>query len=279
MPPRNDPTREQDLAITSSGDSLHVMTTLKTASAVLKALHRVGDARTADSLQRYFKTGPGEYGEGDRFIGLKVPAYRSISKHSRGLPPEEIKALLASPWHEARAVGLDLLCQLSRADDSAANIKKWATFYWAHRKGVNNWDLVDLSAPTVMGRWLKLENEKSPDRAKAWITKTAARKSLWDRRIAVLATSALIREGRFELTLLASSLLLKDPEDLIHKATGWMLREMGKKSARPLDLFLKKHAHEMPRTMLRYAIEKKSPEERARWMRQKEDFRNSGRSQ
>lgn len=252
------------------------MKTLTTATAVIEELRRAGSPRSALVQQKYFRTGPGEYGEGDKFFGMKVAVYRGIGKRAKDLSEKEIAKLLASPWHEARATGLTILTERAEKAGPSA-IKKISSFYWKNRKGINNWDLVDLSAPTVMGRWLSIEFEKSPAAAKAWIRKTVRSKNLWERRIAVLATYHLIRQNKHDLTLLACADLLKDDHDLIHKATGWMLRETGKRSEKHLDLFLKKHAHEMPRTMLRYSIERKSRSERNYWMGRKEDFRNSGR--
>lgn len=242
------------------------MKPLKTAAAVTAELRRLGDPKLAKFLQGFFRAVPGGYGEGDRFLGLKVPTVRSVSRRATLLDRKELAKLLASPLHEARLAGLDIAVhQASRAKDFR-ELKAWKDFAWKNRAGIDNWDLVDTAIPTLVGRWLLEELRREPASARKWVLARARSRNLWERRTGVLATFTAIRAGRFELTTAVCAALLKDEHDLIHKATGWMLREAGKRDERPLNAFLKKHAHVMPRTMLRYAIEKKSPAERAHWM-------------
>lgn len=243
------------------------MSAPETAAQVLSALKAKADPATARALQKYFKTGPGEYGEGDRFLGLKVGPVGAVARDARGLAENHVAALLGSRWHEARLLALILLNERSRKAKDPAEIKRLAVFLQKHRAGVNNWDLVDTAAPVVLGRWLLQTWRADPPAARAWAFKFAGRKNLWDRRMAVLACFALVRDGDHRLMTEVCAKLLDDREDLIHKATGWMLREVGKRSPRSLDDFLTSYSKRMPRTMLRYAIEKKSPAERARWMR------------
>ena len=203
----------------------------------------------ARHLMRFFKTGPGQYGEGDQFLGLKVPTTRGLLKRFPVISLEACEVLLTSPYHEIRLVAL---LAMVRAFQRGSAGEKWSIHksYLKHTRWINNWDLVDLSAPAIAGEyWLEHPNSKKLDQLvhSSW---------LWDRRIAILSTLANIRRHDFESTLRLAHLLLRDTEDLMHKATGWMLREMGKRDETPLLGFLNRHAHQMPRTMLRYAIEK-----------------------
>jgi 3-methyladenine DNA glycosylase AlkD len=199
-------------------------------------------------LQRFFKTGKGEYGEGDIFYGIKVPVQRKIAKQFNDLPPIELKILLSSNAHEERLIAaLILVDQFKKGDEKK---KKFIfDFYIKNRKGINNWDLVDLSAPKIIGEYLI-------DKEKDLLYKFATSKDLWDRRISIISTQTFIRERFFEDTLKISRILLNDKHDLIHKAVGWMLREVGNRDIKTEEEFLKKHYKTMPRTMLRYAIEK-----------------------
>lgn len=218
---------------------------LKELRAELQAL---GSPKRAEGSLRFFKTGPGEYGEGDKFLGLTVPEMRALARKYRSLSDEDALALLESPWHEERLVALILLVgSYERGDEARRNSIHRS--YLAKARYINNWDLVDLSAAQIVGRHLRATDI-------ALLQKLARSKDLWERRIAIVATFAFIRQDEFRPTLRISEMLLADEHDLIHKAVGWMLREVGKRDRRTLDAFLKKHYQEMPRTMLRYAIER-----------------------
>ena len=211
-------------------------------------LRKLEDREKGRFLQKFFKTGRGEYGEGDLFLGIRVPEVRKLAKQCRGLPAREVLQLLRSSFHEERLLALLILAgAYPRADDSAR--KTIYKIYLGNTKSINNWDLVDISAPSIMGGYL-LDKSKRP------LYRLAKSKSLWERRIAVMATFTFIRHNRFAETLKISRMLLADKENLIHKAVGWMLREVGKRSPQIEEDFLKRYHQRMPRTMLRYAIEK-----------------------
>jgi 3-methyladenine DNA glycosylase AlkD len=227
--------------------------------AALRAeLRRLADPRQAKNLQWFFKTGRGEYGEGDVFLGLRVPDLRRLAKIHRDLPTAAVRGLLASRFHEERMLALFILVlRYDRGDEA----EREAVFrlYLASRRRVNNWDLVDCSAPHIVGRHLL-------DRDRRLLYRLARSRSLWERRIAVLATFWLVREGQFTDSLRLAEFLLADREDLIHKATGWMLREVGNRDREAAARFLRRHCRTMPRTMLRYAIEKLPEAERRRYL-------------
>jgi 3-methyladenine DNA glycosylase AlkD len=234
---------------------------MATAQDVRAALAEAADSADAEFLQRFFKTGPGEYGEGDVFIGVRVPATRAVVRRFRGLPPDgldydEIDALLDSPVHEHRLAGALLLVALYPKDPDTV----FERYLAAVRRGrVNNWDLVDSSAEFIVGEHLF-------DRDRSLLDELAASGSLWERRVAVLATFQFIKKGDPSTTFALAERLLTDREDLMHKAVGWMLREVGKRVSRDrLTGFLDAHAAAMPRTMLSYATEHLDPEERARY--------------
>jgi len=236
---------------------------MNTASQVIKQLQAVSSAQRAKNLSWFFKTGPGEYGEGDLFLGVTVPQIRTIVKDNREIDLGEIKVLLASKYHEVRLAGALCLVEMTRTADIQTRKKIFET-YLKHRHRINNWDIVDLSAPMVVGEYLL----RAPH-AKMVLKKLSQEKSMWSRRIAILATFAFIRVGRFNESLTLAKKYLSDKEDLMHKATGWMLREAGKRDKNALVKFLNRHAHIMPRTMLRYSIEKFSPKEREHFMRRR----------
>lgn len=221
---------------------------LTTLKSELRARVREGHAETA---AWFFKTGPGEYGEGDCFLGTRVPEIRAVAKMDDGR--SDICGLLESKWHEERLLALLILVRRFERGDEAAK-KAIYGFYLSGTRWINNWDLVDLSASQIVGSWLL-------GRSRAPLAKLAASPVLWERRIAIVSTFAFIRAGDLEETFSLSKKLLGDPEDLIHKACGWMLREAGKRDVRELERFLDAHRRSMPRTMLRYAIEK-FPEKR-----------------
>ncbi|MGN7614675.1 DNA alkylation repair protein [Magnetococcales bacterium HHB-1] len=237
---------------------------MSSAKEVKAALEKIGNPERADHSQRFFKTGPGEYGEGDLFIGVRVPEQRRIARRFRELPLSEIKILLSSPIHEHRLTALLILvdhysrCQRNQQKGIIVD------FYLANQKQVNNWDLVDLSSPKILGDYLLHQ----PDERKMLFT-MAQSPNLWERRIAVLATAPLLRKGEFEELLSLSEMLLDDSHDLIQKAVGWMLREAGKVDIGFLKSFLEKHAALMPRTMLRYSIERLTAEQRKDYMGRK----------
>jgi len=211
-------------------------------------IKKLGNADHAKIMQRFFKTGKGEYGEGDVFVGIKVPVQRQIAKQFRDLRLNEIQQLLNSNIHEERLISLFILVDQYQKSDEIRKEKIYS-FYMKNSKRINNWDLVDLSAPKIVGDHLL-------NRDKKILFKFSRSSNLWERRIAILATYTFIKNGSFEPTLQISNILLNDNYDLIHKAVGWMLREVGKKDIKTLDNFLKERYKKMPRTMLRYAIEK-----------------------
>ncbi|MFH0787314.1 MAG: DNA alkylation repair protein [Pseudomonadota bacterium] len=219
-----------------------------TVQKIQERLQTLGDPQKAQILQRFFKTGPGEYGQGDVFVGLRVPDIRKLAKEYSSLPLPATLRLLRSPIHEARLLALLILVQAARCADSALQ-KQICDLYLQNTRFINNWDLVDLSAYHIVGPQLKSGSGHRP-------AGLAASRLIWDRRIAIMATFHLIKKGEFSLTLTTARRLLKDPEDLIHKAVGWMLREVGKRDQKTEESFLKDHYRIMPRTMLRYAIER-----------------------
>lgn len=216
---------------------------------------KVADPERARLLSRYFKTGEGEYAEGDKFLGLTVPAVRALAKKHGDLPLKDVKALLASPWHEHRACALNLLAE-KFVRGTPPERKTVYRFYLANTRFINNWDLVDMSAPAIVGGWLK-------DKSRAPLYRLAASKLLWDRRIAILACFSFIKDGESADALALARKLLGDRHDLMHKAVGWMLRETGKRCSEKVLLgFLKTQYARLPRTALRYAIEKFPPKKR-----------------
>lgn len=225
-----------------------------TAKEIRKRLQKMGDKKDALFLQGFFKTGAGQYGEGDIFLGIRVPAVRALAKEYHQLPPEKVLPLLRSPYHEERLFALVMFVNASVKGDELIQ-KKIYNLYLANTRYINNWDLVDLSAPNVVGAYL-LTKSKNP------LYKLAKSKSLWERRIAILATFYFIKNKQFADALHIAGIMQKDKEDLIHKATGWMLREVAKRDVVIAEKFLRKHCREMPRTMLRYAIERFSPAKR-----------------
>jgi 3-methyladenine DNA glycosylase AlkD len=227
--------------------------------AVQRALHALADADRAAALQRYFKTGAGEYGEGDRFLGLRVPQVRAVAKRFRSLGLDAIRTLLQSPWHEERQLALLIMVDQYRRAQPVERTALYQT-YLDHTTGINNWDLVDVSAPHIVGAHLHPGGRATLDRL-------ARSSSVWERRIAIMATAYWIARGDFAPTLRLATRLLDDQHDLIHKAVGWMLREVGKRDRAAEEAFLMEHRHEMPRTMLRYAIEHFPPQRRAEYLR------------
>jgi len=219
-------------------------------SDLKKELQEKANSSHAKNLQRFFKTGPGEYGEGDVFIGIKVPELRKTAQNFKGLYLKDIEKLLHSKIHEERMVALFILrIQYEKAVDNGENAKPYINLYLHNATRINNWDLVDTSAPYILGHHLLNEDRE--------ILYTFAKSpNLWKKRIAVLSTFAFIKEKDFKDALKLAELLLFEEHDLMHKAIGWMLREIGNRSLATEERFLKKYYREMPRMMLRYAIEK-----------------------
>jgi len=218
---------------------------------ITKDLEKAGDKERAKNLSRFFKTGKGEYGEGDIFIGIIVPKQREIAKKYSTLSLKDIQQLLSSKIHEYRLTALLILVlQFQKSND-----KSIINFYLKNTKYINNWDLVDLSAHRLLGIYL-INKDKSI------LYKLARSKNIWERRIAVISTFAFINKDKFEDSLKISEILLNDKQDLIQKAVGWMLREIGKRDQKMEEKFLKKYYKQMPRTMLRYSIERFSQEKR-----------------
>lgn len=215
----------------------------------------------SETMKWFFKTGKGEYGEGDIFVGLKVPTQRKIAREFKNLKLSELKILLASKVHEDRLISLFILVdKYEKGDDREKD--QIFSFYLKTRKGINNWDLVDLSAPKIIGKHL-LKKDRT------LLFKFALSKNLWDKRIAVLSTYEFIRNYDFQTTLKIAEMLLNDKHDLIHKAVGWMLREIGKRDLKTEEKFLKLYYKKMPRTMLRYAIEKFPESKRKKYLQGK----------
>ncbi|GBE17126.1 DNA alkylation repair enzyme [bacterium BMS3Abin15] len=213
-----------------------------------KELKLKSDPRRAKLLQGFFKTGPGEYGEGDIFLGITVPEVRKTATKFNELKFSDVKKLLGSKIHEERLTALLILVHNFNIGNEAERNKIFK-FYLANTKNINNWDLVDLSAHKIVG-------EHILDRSRNILYKLARSKKLWEKRISIISTFAFIRDNELKDSLKISEILLNDDHDLIHKAVGWVLREVGKKSLATEEKFLKKHYKKMPRTMLRYAIEK-----------------------
>jgi 3-methyladenine DNA glycosylase AlkD len=228
------------------------------ATSIVMELESLRNEQAALHLQRFFKTGKGEYAEGDRFLGINVPVSRRVARQYTDLAPTEIRKLLRSPFHEVRLVALLIMVRAHQRGDHATRARLHR-LYLANTKYINNWDLVDLSAEHLVGAHL------GPGRH-ALLTQLAKSQVLWERRIAMLATFNFIKQGYFGETLRIARLLLFDQHDLIHKAVGWMLREVGKRDQRVEEEFLSRHHREMPRTMLRYAIERLSPALRQKYM-------------
>lgn len=230
-------------------------------------------------LMQFFKTGPGEYGDGDRFLGLKVPQTREVVKAAKDTPLEEVPLLLLSEWHEVRLCGFLILVdqferlatkRLQKDADAIRKRDEIVTMYLQYATQANNWDLVDLSAPKILGHWLLLPTKLgngTDDYKREVLDGLAQSESLWHKRISMVCTWKTSQQGDPSWCLRYAEMHLHHPHDLMHKAVGWMLREMGKRVS--MDLlreFLRQHVHEMPRTMLRYAIEKMSETERKEWM-------------
>jgi len=232
------------------------------ASQVLQEIKSLANNGRAFDLQRFFQTAPGQYGEGDIFLGLVVPQVRSIAKEFKNLPLKEVEILTRSKYHEARLCGLIILTLQYKSLKLRKDKKKIFDSYMKamYAGHINNWDLVDVTAP-IIGEYLI-----DSDDPYILLDKLARSRSLWQRRVSIVFTFAFIRSGDIEPTFVMAEKLLGDKHDLIHKAVGWALREAGKLNGIALRKFLTAHSHEMPRTMLRYSIEKFSERERKKWL-------------
>jgi 3-methyladenine DNA glycosylase AlkD len=221
-------------------------------------LRNQADKERARNLQWFFKTGPGEYGAGDMFLGLRVPDVRRMARKFSGLPLRDVLNLLASPMHEERLLSLFMLVRRYEKGDEALRRRIFG-LYMKEVHHVNNWDLVDSSAPHIVGNHLVARSRRP-------LYRMARSRSLWVRRIAIMATFSFIRRNDFGDALAIADILLHDPEDLIHKAVGWMLREVGNRDRALEEDFLRERHKHMPRTMLRYAIEKFPEPKRKRYL-------------
>ena len=230
-----------------------------TAEDIRKRLQDLENKEKAKIFQRFFKTGPGQYGEGDLFLGIPVPRLRTLCKECGNMALGQVEALLKSAVHEERLLALLILIRKYNGEDEYAK-KKIYTLYLKSIRWINNWDLVDVSAPSIVGDFLMGRSRKP-------LYNLAHSSALWKRRIAILATFRFIKEQQFDETLRISEILLGDKEDLIQKAVGWMLREVGKRDRAAEEAFLKEHYRQMPRTMLRYAIERFPAAERERYLK------------
>lgn len=248
------------------------------ASDIIEALQNLKNDEQRAILMRFFKSGPGQYGEGDQFLGLKVPEVRTIAKMSRDLPLESVPELLVNSWHEVRLCGFLILTykmerlytrKMARNISAISQRDEIVRLYLEYADYANNWDLVDLSAPKIVGPWLLLPSEiEDKD---AIMDSLAGSPILWRQRIAMVSTWKTTQQGHPEYALRYAERLVNHDHDLIHKAVGWMLREVGKRGGMDyLEEFLKKHAATMPRTTLRYAIEQLPESDRRYWMSRKE---------
>ena len=222
---------------------------------ITNKLQALSDAEKREIFPKFFKAGKGEYGEGDRFLGVTVPNIRAIAKLHKDISIEEIRELIQSEWHEVRLCALIIMVEKSKKKDEALR-KELFNLYLSQTKRINNWDLVDLSCRFIIGEYLL-------DKSRDILYHLAQSPLLWDNRIAIVSTYAFIRKGQLEDTYALSDLMMHHPHDLMHKAIGWMLREAGKRDSERLYDYVMSHRADMPRTMLRYAIEKFSPKERA----------------
>lgn len=242
---------------------------------LIKTIRSKADPEKAVHLQRFFKTGPGQYAAGDRFHGLTVPVSRKIASEFASLPLSDLQQLIQSPFHEERLIALHILTlqfeAAGRRHDETIR-QQLVDFYLNHTEFINNWDLVDLSAYKILGKYLLDAKPKiiqgvpysNPRKILYTLVKS---KNLWERRIAIITTYTFIKNDDFDDTLKLSEKLLTDQHDLMHKAVGWMLRELGKRSLKTLDKFLLEHYQKMPRTALRYAIERHPENVRQQYLR------------
>ena len=227
----------------------------KITKIITSELQALSNAEKREIFPKFFKAGKGEYGEGDRFLGVTVPNIRAIAKQYKNISLNEIRELMQSEWHEVRLCALLIMVEKSKKKDEALR-QQLFDFYLSQTDRINNWDLVDLSCRFIVGEYLL-------DKSRDILYQLAQSPLLWDNRIAIVSTYAFIRKGQLEDTYALSDLMMHHPHDLMHKAIGWMLREAGKRDSERLYDYVMSHRADMPRTMLRYAIEKFSPAERS----------------
>ena len=227
----------------------------KITKIITSELQALSDDEKREIFPKFFKAGKGEYGEGDRFLGVTVPNIRAITKLHKDISLDEIRDLMLSEWHEVRLCALIIMVEKSKKNDEALR-KELFNLYLSLTNRINNWDLVDLSCRFIVGEYLL-------DKSRDILYQLAHSPLLWDNRIAIVSTYAFIRKGQLEDTYALSDLMMHHPHDLMHKAIGWMLREAGKRDSDRLYDYVMNHRADMPRTMLRYAIEKFSPAERS----------------
>ena len=238
------------------------MSTTNQSDYILHELESLSDSEKKIFLPHFFKTGKGEYGEGDKFLGVVVPKIREVAKRHKDVSFDIIAELLSSEWHEVRMCALLILVmRFNKADENTRN--EIYRFYLLHTSSINNWDLVDLSAPGIVGA--NLSAKGADERQELY--RLAESSNLWEQRIAIVSTITFIRNGEFDDTLQLAKIMMHHPHDLMHKAIGWMLREVGKRDKAVLTSFLNDYSLEMPRTMLRYAIEKFDEEERQYYLK------------
>ena len=222
---------------------------------ITQELQSLSNAEKREIFPKFFKAGKGQYGEGDHFLGVTVPNIRTIAKRHKEISLEEIRELLESEWHEVRLCALIIMVETSKKKDETLR-QKLFDLYLSQTNHINNWDLIDLSCHHIVGEYLL-------DKSRDILYQLAQNRLLWDNRIAIVSTYAFIRKGQLEDTYALSELMMHHPHDLMHKAIGWMLREAGKRDSDRLYNYIMSHRADMPRTMLRYAIEKFSPIERS----------------
>ncbi len=238
------------------------------AAIVLRTLELLHNKEKAKVSAGFFKTGKGEYGEGDIFLGITVPESRKIAKRYSTIPLSEILLLLQNKIHECRLVALLILVEKFKTSNLLQQ-KEIVNFYLENTKHINNWDLVDLSADKIIGAYLFDRENSKENKEKTFLLDLAKSNHLWERRISIISTFYFIKKNKFNETLRIAEILLHDKHDLIHKAVGWMLREIGKRNKTIEEEFLKKHYKTMPRTMLRYALERFPEEERKEYLKKK----------
>lgn len=231
----------------------------KITKIITSELQALSDDEKREIFPKFFKAGKGEYGEGDRFLGVTVPNIRAIAKLHKDISLDEIRDLMQSEWHEVRLCALLIMVEKSKKKDEALR-QQLFDLYLSQTDRINNWDLVDLSCRFIVGEYLL-------DKSRDILYQLAHSPLLWNNRIAIVSTYAFIRKGQLEDTYALSDLMMHHPHDLMHKAIGWMLREAGKRDANRLYNYVMSHRADMPRTMLRYAIEKFSPAERSKLMK------------
>lgn len=248
---------------------------MESAKEVVEALQTLASKKYEEVYIRFFKTAPGEYGEGDRFLGIRVPQVREIAKEAQTLSLSEIQKLVNSPLHEVRECGFFILVLqfkklLKKSRQNESSLREILYFYLKNARRANNWDLVDLSVYHIIGEWLMLPFD-TEDKKHEMMDHLTKSDNLWEQRMSIVATAIPIRHSEFSWIWKYATIQLSHPHDLMHKAVGWMLREMGKKS--PLDLvtFLELHHQEMHRTTLRYAIERMPEQERKMWLNKKNE--------